>query len=355
MRCEDCAHIDIAYNSCRDRHCPKCQAAAAYDWLQARRAELLPVPYYHVVFTLPAQIADIAYTNKSVIYGALFKAASETLLRIAADPKHLGAKIGVTMVLHTWGSALTHHPHVHCLVPGGGISPDGLRWISCRPGYFLCVKVLSRLFRRLMCERLAAAHAKGALQFFGANTALKDWDAFRKFLKPLRRMKWVVYAKRPFAGPDSVLSYLARYTHRVAIANSRLVTFDGERVSFKYKDYRREGQARYGVMTLDAHEFIRRFLLHVLPNGFHRIRHYGLFANTARAENVANARALLGGAVQPTPAQDTTSANTASPEPATPTPCPCCGGPMILVEVFERGAMPKARLFPPAPQWCDTS
>jgi Putative transposase/Transposase zinc-binding domain len=355
MRCEDCAHIDIAYNSCRDRHCPKCQAAAAYDWLQARRAELLPVPYYHVVFTLPAQIADIAYTNKSVIYGALFKAASETLLRIAADPKHLGAKIGVTMVLHTWGSALTHHPHVHCLVPGGGISPDGLRWISCRPGYFLCVKVLSRLFRRLMCERLAAAHAKGALQFFGANTALKDWDAFRKFLKPLRRMKWVVYAKRPFASPDSVLSYLARYTHRVAIANSRLVTFDGERVSFKYKDYRREGQARYGVMTLDAHEFIRRFLLHVLPNGFHRIRHYGLFANTARAENVANARALLGGAVQPTLAQDTTSANTASPEPATPTPCPCCGGPMILVEVFERGAMPKARLFPPAPQWCDTS
>jgi Putative transposase/Transposase zinc-binding domain len=355
MRCEDCAHIDIAYNSCRDRHCPKCQAAAAYDWLQARRAELLPVPYYHVVFTLPAQIADIAYTNKSVIYGALFKAASETLLRIAADPKHLGAKIGVTMVLHTWGSALTHHPHVHCLVPGGGISPDGLRWISCRPGYFLCVKVLSRLFRRLMCERLAAAHAKGALQFFGANTALKDWDAFRKFLKPLRRMKWVVYAKRPFAGPDSVLSYLARYTHRVAIANSRLVTFDGERVSFKYKDYRREGQARYGVMTLDAHEFIRRFLLHVLPNGFHRIRHYGLFANTARAENVANARALLGGAVQPTLAQDTTSANTASPEPATPTPCPCCGGPMILVEVFERGAMPKARLFLPAPQWCDTS
>ena len=355
MRCEDCAYIDIAYNSCRNRHCPKCQAAAAYDWLQARRAELLPVPYYHVVFTLPAQIADIAYTNKAVIYGALFKAASETMLRIAADPKHLGAKIGVTMVLHTWGSALTHHPHVHCLVPGGGISPDGLRWISCRPGYFLCVKVLSRLFRRLMCERLAAAHAKGALQFFAANTALKDWDAFRKFLKPLRRMKWVVYAKRPFAGPDSMLSYLARYTHRVAIANSRLVTFDGERVSFKYKDYRREGQARYGVMTLDAHEFIRRFLLHVLPNGFHRIRHYGLFANTARAENVANARALLRGAVLPTPVQNTTSANTASPQPATPTPCPCCGGPMILVEVFERGAMPKARLFLPAPQWCDTS
>ena len=355
MRCEDCAHIDIAYNSCRNRHCPKCQSAAAYDWLQARRAELLPVPYYHVVFTLPAQIADIAYTNKSVIYGALFKAASEPLLRIAADPKHLGARIGVTMVLHSWGSALTHHPHVHCIVPGGGISPDGLRWMSCKPRFFLCVKVLSRLFRRLMCERLAAAHAKGALQFFGANTTLRDGDAFRKFLKPLRRMDWFVYAKRPFAGPDQVLSYLARYTHRVAIANSRLVAFDGERVRFKYKDYRREGQARYGVMTIGAHEFIRRFLLHVLPDGFHRIRHYGLFANTARAENAAKARALLGDAAQAAPAQDTASANTASAEPATPTPCPCCGGPMILVEVFERGAMPKARLFPPAPQWCDTS
>jgi len=356
MRCEDCAHIDIAYNSCRNRHCPKCQAAAAYDWLQARRAELLPVPYYHVVFTLPAQIADIAYTNKAVIYDALFKAASETLLRIAADPKHLGAKIGVTMVLHTWGSALTHHPHVHCIVPGGGVSPDGLRWISCRTGYFLCAKVLSRLFRRLMCERLAAAHAKGALQFFGANTALKDGDAFRKFLKPLRRMKWVVYAKRPFAGPDSVLSYLARYTHRVAIANSRIVAFDGARVRFKWKDYRRQGQARYGVMTLNAHEFIRRFLLHVLPDGFHRIRHYGLFANAARAENAAKARALLADAAQPTSAQDKQDKqDKALPEPTLPAPCPCCGGPMILVEVFERGAIPKARTFPPAPQWCDTS
>ena len=189
MRCEDCAHIDIAYNSCRNRHCPKCQAAAAYDWLEARRAELLPVPYYHVVFTLPAQIADIAYTNKAVIYDALFKAASETLLTIAADPKHLGAKIGVTMVLHSWGSALTHHPHVHCVVPGGGLSPDGQRWISCKPGFFLSVKVLSRLFRRLMCQRLAAAHAKGALQFFADNAALHDAGAFRAFLKPLRRTK----------------------------------------------------------------------------------------------------------------------------------------------------------------------
>ena len=355
MRCEDCAHIDIAYNSCRNRHCPKCQAAAAYDWLQARRAELLPVPYYHVVFTLPAQIADIAYTNKAVIYDALFKAASETLLRIAADPKHLGAKIGVTMVLHTWGSALTHHPHVHCIVPGGGVSPDGLRWISCRTGYFLCAKVLSRLFRRLMCERLAAAHAKGALQFFGDHAALKDGETFQKFLRPLRRVKWFVYAKRPFAGPDQVLSYLARYTHRVAIANSRLVAFDGARVSFKWKDYRRDGRARYGVMTLDAHEFIRRFLLHVLPNGFHRIRHYGLFANTARADNAAKARALLADLAQATPTQNTASAHTASAEPTTPTPCPCCGGRMILIEVFERGAIPRAWSCAPEPQWCDTS
>jgi hypothetical protein len=350
MRCGDCGHLDIAFNSCRNRHCPKCQASAAYDWLQARRAELLPVPYYHVVFTLPAQIADIAYTNKAVIYDALFKAASQTLLTIAADPKHLGAKIGITMVLHTWGSALTHHPHVHCVVPGGGISLDGQRWISCRRGYFLCVKVLSRLFRRLMCERLAAAHAKGALQFFSANAALHDAGAFRKFLKPLRRMNWFVYAKRPFAGPDQVLSYLARYTHRVAIANSRLVSFDGERVRFKWKDYRRDGRARYGVMTLDAHEFMRRFLLHVLPDGFHRIRHYGLFANPARADTIAKVRALLADTAHSAPAPDKTP-----DEAAPPMPCPCCGGPMILIEVFERGIMPKAWSRPPAPQWCDTS
>ena len=290
------------------------------------------MPYYHVVFTLPAPIADIAYTNKAVIYDALFKAASETLLRIAADPKHLGAKIGVTMVLHTWGSALTHHPHVHCIVPGGGLSPDGQRWISCKPGFFLPVRVLSRLFRRLMLQRLVAAHAKGALQFFGDHAALHDANAFSAFLKPLRRVEWVVYAKRPFAGPDQVLSYLARYTHRVAIANSRLVAFDGARVSFKWKDYRRQGEARYGVMTLDAHEFIRRFLLHVLPDGFHRIRHYGLFANATRADNLAKARALLA---------DATPTQTAAPEPRTSMTCPCCGGPMILIEVFERGAAPR--------------
>jgi hypothetical protein len=350
MRCEDCAHIDIAYNSCRNRHCPKCQAASAYEWLEARRAELLPVAYYHVVFTLPAPIADIAYTNKAVIYDALFKAASETLLTIAADKKHLGAKIGITMVLHTWGSALTHHPHVHCVVPGGGLSPDGQRWISCKPGFFLSVRVLSRLFRRLMCQRLAAAHAKGALQFFGDHAALRDVDAFREFLKPLRRTEWVVYAKRPFAGPDQVLSYLARYTHRVAIANSRLVAFDGKRVSFKWKDYRLNGAERQKLMTLDAHEFIRRFLLHVLPDGFHRFRHYGLFANPTRVENVAKARLLLADAAlaTPTPSVDPV-------EPITPNPCPCCGGRMILIEVFERGVLPSASSFAPTPRWCDSS
>jgi len=345
-RCEDCAHIDVAYNSCRNRHCPKCQAAAAYDWLEARRAELLPVAYYHVVFTLPAPIADIAYSNKAVIYNALFKAASEALLTIAADPKHLGAKIGVTMVLHTWGSALTHHPHVHCIVPGGGIAPDGERWIPCRPDFFLPVRVLSGLFRRLMLQRLVAAHGDGALRFFGDHAHLSDFDAFRAFLKPLHRSDWVVYAKRPFAGPDQVLSYLARYTHRVAIANSRLVAFEAGRVSFKWKDYRREGQERYGLMTLDGDEFIRRFLLHVLPDGFHRIRHYGLFANGARVDNIARARRLLD-ALPPAPPP-------AEPDAApAPKPCPCCGGRLILIEAFERPRTPQRRAA--SPLWCDTS
>jgi hypothetical protein len=346
-RCEDCAHIDVAYNSCRNRHCPKCQAAAAYDWLEARRAELLPVSYYHVVFTLPAPIADIAYANKAVIYNALFKATAEALLAIAADPKHLGARIGVTMVLHTWGSALTHHPHVHCIIPGGGVSPDGQRWMPCRPNFFLPVRVLSRLFRRLMLQRLVAAHSDGALHFFSDHVALSDIDAFRAFLKPLYRAGWVVYAKRPFAGPDQVLSYLARYTHRVAIANSRLVAFEAGRVTFKWKDYRREGQDRYGLMTLDGDEFIRRFLLHVLPDGFHRIRHYGLFANAARADNIALARRLLDAAPPAPPPAEPDSA------PA-PKPCPCCGGRLILIEAFERGRAPQRRAHP-TPMRCDTS
>lgn len=332
-RCEDCAHVEIAYNSCRNRHCPKCQAGAAYAWLDARRAELLPVPYYHVVFTLPAPIADIAYFNKAIIYDALFKAASETLLRIAADPKHLGARIGVTMVLHTWGSALTHHPHVHCIVPGGGVSQDGSTWVACRPGFFLPVRVLSRLFRRLMLKRLVAAHNAGALRFFGAHVTLKESDAFRTYLKPLHRCAWVVYAKQPFAGPDQVLSYLARYTHRVAIANSRLLAFDGAEVSFRWKDYRSDGVARRKVMTLAASEFMRRFLLHVLPDGFHRIRHYGLFGNSARKANVALARQLLAAPVEPTPSDAT---------PAKDVACPCCGGRMSLIERFERRRAPSS-------------
>lgn len=330
-RCEDCAHVEIAYNSCRNRHCPKCQAGAAYAWLDARRAELLPVPYYHVVFTLPAPIADIAYFNKPIVYDALFKAASEALLRIAADPKHLGAKIGVTMVLHTWGSALTHHPHVHCIVPGGGVSKDGASWVACRPGFFLPVRVLSRLFRRLMLERLAAAHDAGTLRFFGDHLALKQRDAFRAFLRSLHRCDWVVYAKQPFAGPEQVLSYLARYTHRVAIANSRLLAFDGAEVRFKWKDYRSDGVARRKVMTLAASEFMRRFLLHVLPDGFHRIRHYGLFGNSARKANVARAKQLLAAPVAPAPSDAA---------PAKERACPCCGGRMSLIEQFERWRAP---------------
>jgi hypothetical protein len=271
-RCEECAHMRIAYNSCRNRHCPKCQGAAAKEWLAERQAELLPVPYYHVVFTLPALIADIAYHNKAVIYDLLFKAAAETLITIAADPKHLGARIGLTAVLHTWGSALTHHPHVHVIAPGSGISLDGTRWISCRPGFFLPVRVLSRLFRRLFLESLVAAHATGRLQFFGDHVPLAAGDAFTAYLAPLRKIEWVVYSKRPFGGPEAVLAYLSRYTHRVAIANSRLISLDDTGVTFRWKDYRAKARERFKLMTLAVDEFIRRFLLHVLPSGFHRIR-----------------------------------------------------------------------------------
>jgi hypothetical protein len=287
MRCEKCAHEHVAYNSCRNRHCPKCQGAAAADWLAAREAELLPVPYFHVVFTVPAEIADIAYHNKAVVYDILFKAAAETLITIAADPKHLGAHIGFTSVLHTWGSALTHHPHVHMIVPGGGISLDGERWVSCRPNFLLSVHVLSRLFRRLFLDKLVAAHDAGRLSFFNDLVPLTDRDAFDVHLAPVRKLKWVVYAKPPFGGPEAVLAYLSRYTHRVAIANSRLVAFDGNTVSFKWKDYRAKGRERYKIMTVGTHEFIRRFLIHVLPSGFHRIRHYGLFANGGRVRNIA--------------------------------------------------------------------
>src|SRR5207344_1024251 len=266
-RCENqkCAHTIIAYNSCRNRHCPKCQGAAAREWLAEREAELLPVPYFHVVYTLPAAIADIAYQNKAVIYDLLFKASAETTLTIAADPKHLGARIGFMSVLHTWGSALTHHPHVHMVVPGGGLSPDGSKWIACRPRYFLTVEVLSALFRRLFLQMLVAAHHAGHLQFFGDHAQLADKAAFKAYLRPLREIDWVVYAKEPFAGPSQVLRYLSRYTHRIAISNRRIVSADEKRVAFKYKDYRLDGPARYKTMTLATDEFIRRFLIHVLP------------------------------------------------------------------------------------------
>lgn len=349
-RCVACDRLDIAYNSCRNRHCPKCQAAAAYDWLEARRAELLPVAYYHVVFTLPAPIAAIAYANKALVYDALFKAASEALLTIAADPQHLGAKIGMTMVLHTWGSALTHHPHVHCIVPGGGIAPDGSRWISCRKGFFLPVRVLSKIFRRLMMQRLHNAYESGALKFFGDLAPLAERAAFLSFIKPASKADWVVYAKRPFAGPQQVLSYLARYTHRVAIGNSRLLAFDGGRVTFKVKDYRKEGAARFGTLTLNGHEFIRRFLLHVLPDGFHRIRHYGLFANAHRAENIARARALLGA---PPPLVRTLDADAASaPDPS---PCPACGGRLVLHAILARSPATPLWRCASTPKPADTS
>ena len=343
LRCEDCAHAQIAYNSCRNRHCPKCQSAAAKSWLADRQAELLSVPYYHLVFTLPAAVADIAYQNKAAVYDMLFAASAEALTTIAADPKHLGARIGVISVLHTWGSALTHHPHVHMIAPGGGLSPDGERWISCRKGFFLPVRVLSRLFRRLFLERLVAAHDAGRLHFFGALASLAARDAFDAHLAPLRTAKWIVYAKRPFGGPEAVLAYLSRYTHRVAIANSRLLAFDGGAVTFKWKDYRRDERDRYKTMTLDAQEFIRRFLIHVLPSGFHRIRHYGLFASAARAKNIVRIRELLAASEGPQQRQaaraDADKAGHAEPA-ASSRQCPCCGGRMILVEIFARGCAP---------------
>jgi hypothetical protein len=344
-RCEGCAHTVIAYNSCRNRHCPKCQGAAAREWLAERQAELLPVPYYHVVFTLPAPLRDIAYQNKAVIYDLLFKASAETVLTIAADPKHLGVRIGITAVLHTWGSTMIHHPHIHMIVPGGGISLDGQRWVSCRPRFLLPVPVFSKLFRGLFLHKLLAAHREGRLTFFGKHARLAERKAFAAYLGPSRKVKWHVYCKPPFGGPEAVLAYLSRYTHRVAISNHRLIASDHRGVTFRYKDYRADGSARYKIMTLAAHEFIRRFLLHVLPKGFHRIRHYGLFANGNRATNIARARELL--AVPPRFIEPGTDAPTEPDQPLTlPTPCPCCGGRMIIVEVFERGCEPKHRPTP---------
>jgi hypothetical protein len=335
LRCSACAQPQIAYNSCRNRHCPKCQGSAARRWLEARQADLLPVDYFHVVFTLPAPISAIAYTNKELIYGLLFDIAAETLRTIAADPKHLGARIGLTLVLHTWGSSLTHHPHVHGIVPGGGLALDADRWVRCKRGFFLSVRVLSRLFRRRFLEELQNAHREGQLKLFGEHVDLADVATFADWLAPLRKLEWVVYAKRPFAGPEAVLAYLSRYTHRIAISNSRLMAVDERGVSFRWKDYRAHGRTRYKTMTLSSEEFMRRFLLHVLPSGFHRIRHYGLLANANRKTHIATARQLLN---QPAP-QLTADLIAAAPGTHCAQPtfvCRHCGAPMIIIETFAR-------------------
>ena len=349
LRCSACEHQQIAYNSCRNRHCPKCQGSAAHRWLQARQADLLPVEYFHLVFTLPAPIRALAYSNPSVVYAILFKAVAETLRTIAADPKHLGARVGLILVLHTWGSAMIHHPHVHGIVPGGGLSLDGERWVHCRPGFFLPIQVLSCLFRRLFLQRLSHAYQAGELKFFGECQSLADTKAFSNWIKPLRKINWVAYAKPPFAGPEEVLAYLSRYTHRVAISNSRLLKFNDQGVTFKWKDYRAKPQFRNKIMTLKTDEFIRRFLIHVLPSGFHRIRHYGLLANSGRRDNLKRARELLidktdddeanaDGAIENTKAQQ----DEVSERVQATYICPDCGSPMVIIECFGREQLPRA-------------
>lgn len=346
-----CESGHIAYNSCKNRHCPKCQGPAARDWLAARAEDLLPVEYFHVVFTLPAEIARIALWNKKAVYGLLFKASAQTVMTIAADPKRLGARVGMTSVLRTWGSALTHHPHVHMIVPGGGLSPSGNRWVACRPGFFLHVRVLSRLFRRLFIEGLMALHRSGELNFFGELNGLSEPQAFAAYLAPLRKMEWVVIvpearlrhdAKPPFGGPEAVLAYLSRYTHRVAISNSRLISAETNTVAFQWKDYRVKNGDRQSVMRLSTSEFIRRFLIHVLPDRFHRIRHYGLLASSGRKANIAKARTLLGAQ---TAKQDDPPATEVTPL-TLHEPCPCCGGQMRIIETFRRGQKPQSRAPP---------
>lgn len=340
--CRSCGLIHIAYNSCRNRHCPKCQGQAGRDWLEARRQDLLPVPYFHVVFTLPTPIAAIAFQNKAAVYAILFKAVAETLRTIAADPKHLGAQIGLIAVLHSWGQNLHYHPHVHCIVPGGGPSPDGTRWVSCRPGFFLPVRVLSRLFRRLFTQLLQAAFDAGKLSFFGDLADLAQPTAFKRRIAAIRRVEWVVYAKPPFGGPEQVLTYLARYTHRIAIANSRLVSMAGDKVTFRWRDHRH--RSRQKLMTLDAHEFIRRFLLHTLPDGFHRIRHYGFLANSHRTQKLELCRSLLTVSQQ----QDAPSGeDNAQDADAPASRCPGCGAPMVTLAIW--------RYRDPSAFWNDSS
>jgi hypothetical protein len=364
-RCDTCQHTSIHYCSCRNRHCPKCQGSQAREWLEARKAELLEVPYFHVVFTLPPRIGAIAYQNKAMIYDLLFKASAETLQTIAADPKRLGVKIGFTSVLHTWGSAMTHHPHVHMIVPGGGVSLDGTRWIGASEDFLLPVPVLTRMFRGKMLAMLKTAHAGGLLEFFGPYAELADKAAFKSYLEPLYHTHWHVYAKRPFAEPEAVLAYLARYTHRVAISNKRLVGIDEKGVTFTYKDYRIEGPGRTKTMTVAPGEFIRRFMLHVLPKGFHRIRHYGLLAACrTKAATIDRARQLIRQAapMKPPAKQEAIILSSGADEATTAAPdkpehpCPSCGGRMVIIETFEAGSTPRHRPSAPiAPARIDTS
>jgi len=347
-QCGHCSHIRVSYNSCRNRHCPKCQSLARARWLERRKAELLPTEYFHVVFTLPEQIVPIAFQNPKTVYGILFRAAAQTLLTIARDPRHLGAELGILAVLHSWGQTLQHHPHVHCVVPGGGLAPDGTRWVACRPGFFLPVRVLSRLFRRLFLEGLEAAFAAGKLGFFNALADLARPAAFARRLAALRQRDWVVYAKRPFAGPEQVLAYLGRYTHRVAIANSRLVALENGRVSFHWKDYRHHDKRK--LMTLDAEEFLRRFLLHALPNGFHRIRHYGFLANRQREAKLALCRRLLAAEPPPAPVRLDYRERMRQLTGRDLERCARCGGTMIAIGRFSA-----CQLAAHEPMWCDSS
>jgi len=340
-QCGHCQHTRISYNSCRNRHCPKCQSLARAKWLAERKAELLPVEYFHVVFTIPEPLAAIAFHNKEVVYDILFRAAAQTLVTIARDPKHLGAEIGFFGVLHTWGQNLLLHPHIHCVVPGGGLSLDGERWIGCRPGFFLPVRVLSRLFRRLFLEALEKTFRRGRLRFFSELEALADPQAFARYLGPLRESAWVVYAKPPFGGSGQVLEYLGRYTHRVAISNQRLVALEGDQVSFRWKDYRQGGQQKSKTMRLPAEEFLRRFLLHSLPAGFQRIRHYGRLANRHRRQHLELCRTLLAAPVSgllPCPAQRPDYRDLVQTLAAgSLRRCPRCGlGTMVVIEMLPR-------------------
>jgi hypothetical protein len=333
-RCEDCARTRVAYNSCRNRHCPKCQWRSAQAWLAAREAELLPVPYFHLVFRLPAALGPIALQNKALVYSLLLKAAAETLITVADDRNHLGAKIGVTAVLHTWGSQLQHHPHVHLLAPAGGISPDGKRWVACKPGFLRRGRLLSDLFRRLFLDGLNAAFDAGELEFFTELVGLNERKAFAAALAPLRATEWEVYAKKALGGPKQVLGYLARYAHRVAITNHRLVDIDETHVAFRSKGAWQSGAQNSKVWRLEIAEFIRRFLLHVLPDGFQRIRHYGFLANSHRADKLALCRRLLDVPLASTDRNSDDDKDLSAPDQEQP-PCSRCGGRMKIVQTFD--------------------